>query len=63
MRIGTGGDSDTLHVRDGIELIEMLKMGRNKLRLQAFYVDDDAPLALRAMQGHFVNEAKATLME
>lgn len=40
-----------------------VKVGSNKLRLQAFYVRDDAPLALRVMQGHSFIEATPALME
>lgn len=50
MRIGAGGGSGMALVRGGVELIDMLKMGSNKLRFQAFYVDDEAPLALRPME-------------
>lgn len=63
VRFGVGGDSGTPHVRDGIELIDVLKMGSNNMGFQAFYFDDDAPLALRAIRGHKVVEAKSTLME
>lgn len=38
-------------------------MGSHNLLFQAFYVNDDAPLALRAIQGHSVIEATPTLME
>lgn len=55
MRIGAGGDSGRTHVHGDIELIEMLE--------KAFYLDDDVPLAMRAIQGHSVIEAKPTLME
>lgn len=42
MRIGDGGDSCRPHVRDALELIDMLKMGSNKLRFHASYVEDNA---------------------
>lgn len=50
-------------MHDGIELIDLLKRGSNKLRFQGFCIDDDLPLALRAMQGQSVNEAKPALMD
>lgn len=63
MRIGDAGDSGSPHVRDGIELAEMLQKVSNKLRFQAFYINDDEPLQLRAVQGHSVIEAKPKLLE
>lgn len=63
MRIRAVGDSDRPHVRNDIELIEMLKKRSSMLRFQAFYLDNDVPLALWVIQGHSVIEAKPTLME
>lgn len=45
------------------EFTEMLHKRGNKVRAQAFYLEGDQQLSLRAMQGRFVIEAEPTLME
>lgn len=51
MRIGAGGDPGRPHVHNEIE-IKVLKEGSNKVRFQAFYLDEDVPRALRAIRRH-----------
>lgn len=63
MRIGAGGGSGRPRVRHGATLSELLKNGSNQLRFQAFYISDNGPVALRAIRGHLVSEAKPKLME
>lgn len=51
------------HVRAGAGRIGMLRMGSSTLRCQPFYVNEDEPSALRAIEGHSVIEEKTSLME